>query len=300
MNSLLLTGGNGFLGKHIRESFLDRYNIFSPSRQELELTDSDAVNNYFCDHAIDCVLHTATVGAARNLIKSESEYLLENLKSFVNIFQNSKHVKRFIQFGSGAEYGKPFVRGAVCEEEAGINLPRDAYGLSKFFSGQLLERQESKKFVNLRIFGVFGAYEDYKTRFISNVIMRSLLGLPIIVNQNAIFDYIYIHDFLKILDYFIQSPTTEVSYNITAGDPITLVALAEIVHELTHNPYELVVKHANINENYTGNNARLLHFLPADFKFTPIKEAISDHILWCERYIATENKDLIFKNILSF
>ena len=45
---ILLTGGSGFIGRNILESFLvEKYDICHPSRKELNLTDSDSVKNYF-------------------------------------------------------------------------------------------------------------------------------------------------------------------------------------------------------------------------------------------------------------
>ena len=47
---LLLTGGNGFIGKNIRESFLaQKYDITAPRSSELNLADTAAVDNYFKD-----------------------------------------------------------------------------------------------------------------------------------------------------------------------------------------------------------------------------------------------------------
>lgn len=292
LNSLFLSGGSGFLGRHIQNKFSQQYEIYAPSRQELELTDSEAVAAYLTNiSAIDYVINSANVGGTRNSNKKEQDCLLENLRVFRNIFQNSKGMKRFINLGSGAEYTKPLAIPNAREEHAGKIIPQDAYGLAKFFMGQWLEQQEVGKYVNLRIFGNFGPYEDYTTRFISNAIVRALNNLPIVVNQNSLFDYIYVKDFTEILNYFVRNPAPYISYNVTTGKPMSLIELATIVKEVTGTKHAIVVKNENIKEQYTGCNKRLMEFLPDSFQFTSINAAIEELANWYEHQIKSFTQD---------
>jgi GDP-L-fucose synthase len=294
-NAIFLAGGNGFLGRHIKHHLAEKYRIYTPVRQDLNYADVEAVNKYFADLGeVECILNAANVGGVRNSLKSEQECLFENAKVFRNMFTQRYSAKRFIQFGSGAEYSKPFYKPNMTEKDVGHVIPMDAYGMAKFFSGQALENLGSVgRSVNLRIFGVFGSGEDYTIRFISNAIVRSLFDLPIIVNQNAEFDYVYIDDFVKILDYFIGNPAPYISYNITTGTSITLVELAGIVKNVTHNPHDIIIKNKSIKESYTGNNTRLREFLPKEFTFTPMKTAIKELVVWYETQMPNLNKELL-------
>lgn len=290
MKKILLTGGNGYIGKNFLSAYGHKYQINAPSRAQLNLVNSKMVDEFINrTDEIDAILHAANVGGTRNTTYTEQNCLFENLMTFRNVFQHASVAKRFIQFGSGAEYAKPLSEDNVSENNIGKTIPLDAYGLSKFLTGQFLENQQAGRFVNMRIFGVFGPDEDYHIRFISNAIVRSLLGLPIVINKNAIFDYVYIDDFLKILTYFIENPAPQISYNITAGQPVSLLDLAEIVRSLTNNNHGIVVKNEGISEIYTGNNARLISFLPPTFTFTPIEDAIKKLVHWYEGQLSTIN-----------
>ena len=75
------------------------------------------------------------------------------------------------------------------ESYIGKNIPTDMYGLSKYIMNEYA--RNSRNIVNLRLFGVFGKYEDYRIRFISNNICRVLAGNTISINQNVFFDYIF-------------------------------------------------------------------------------------------------------------
>ena len=62
-------------------------------------------------------------------------------------------------------------------------MPGDAYGFSKYICAKYIERSE--RILDLRLFGVFGPYEDYTVRFISNACCRVLKGLPIVLRQDV-------------------------------------------------------------------------------------------------------------------
>ena len=287
---IFFTGGNGYIGKNFIKNYSSKYLIDAPSRSKLDLREGAKVNQYVTNSNIDFVVQAANVGGAASSTRREEDCLLENLHAFRNVFQSCKDIKRFVHMGSGAEYSKPFANANVNEENFGEIIPEDAYGMAKFFMGQSLEQQKVGRYVNLRIFGNFGPYEDCMTRFISNAIVRSLYGLPIIVNQNSLFDYVYVNDFLKIMDCFIQNPAPHISYNITTGHPLTLIEIAEIICDVMGSKHEIIVKNKNIKEHYTGSNIRLRQFLPENFEFTPINMAIEELIEWYDKNIEQVDK----------
>ena len=61
MKKILLTGGSGFIGKNILESFLvEKYELIAPSSHELDLLDTDCVNKFFKGKEFDIILHAGT------------------------------------------------------------------------------------------------------------------------------------------------------------------------------------------------------------------------------------------------
>ena len=81
-------------------------------------------------------------------------------------------------------------------------IPMDEYGFYKYVCAKYSEN--SQNIYDLVIFGIYGKYEDYLYRFISNSIIKNLLKMPIVINQNVVFDYLYINDLVKIVGYFIS------------------------------------------------------------------------------------------------
>lgn len=59
---LLVTGGSGFLGKRTTQHFQNLgWQVFAPSHGELDITDEEAVRDWFAVHKPDAVIHTAAI-----------------------------------------------------------------------------------------------------------------------------------------------------------------------------------------------------------------------------------------------
>ncbi len=88
MKTILVTGGNGFLGKHIKEKFKNTpFNILYPTSKEVDLLRLDAVMDLFDKERPDIVLHMAAVcgGIGANQ-KAPADFIHLNSKMSVNIF----------------------------------------------------------------------------------------------------------------------------------------------------------------------------------------------------------------------
>lgn len=282
--TILLTGSSGFIGKNIFEGLHGSYKIYAPTRQELELTDISAVSNFFSTHSFDIVIHCARVGGKRDM-PTVHDSVEHNLKSFLNILHCKKHFKKMIYFGSGAEYDKSRAIINISEEQFGQRLPMDQYGFYKYISSEIAKNEP--KIVILRLFAVFGKYEEYHTRFISNNICRTIFDLPISVNKNAFFDFLYIKDLIKIVEYFITHESMEQIYNIGSGHRTSLLDIAEIIREKTGSKRKIIIKEDGLANEYTCDISRLKNEIK-DLTSTPIEEAITELFYWYN-----ENKQML-------
>ncbi|WP_333804541.1 NAD-dependent epimerase/dehydratase family protein [Sulfurospirillum sp.] len=270
--NIFVTGSNGFIGSNLKEYLLQHYNyvLLTPSSGELDLSDEKAVDKYVLENKIDIIVHTANRGGGRDTVdmKSVTEY---NLRIFFNIAKHEKNVKKIISFGSGAEYGKHKPIVYAKEEDYLDALPLDEYGFYKSIASRYIER--SQNIVQLRIFGAYGEYENYRYKFISNAIVKNLLRLPISINKNVYFDYIYVDDLVRMIDFVIHKDLKEKIYNVTTGDKIDLISLANLVNEVSDFKSEIRIINDGLNHEYTSSNERLLKEI-GDFQFTSHENAI--------------------------
>lgn len=281
--NILITGAKGFIGKHLNEFLTQKYknyNIFSPSSKELDLLDEVAVEHFIIKNKIDLIIHLANLGGGRDTLSIQNlvEY---NLRMFFNLTKHSNKVKKIISFGSGAEYGKHKPIIDIKEDEI-YSFPVDSYGFYKQVISKFVK--QSSNIIHLRVFGVYGKYEDYRYRFISNTIVKDILNIPIVIYQNVFFDYIYINDLLLMIDFCLHSDMKYKIYNATRGDKIDLLTLAQLI---TKDKNKISILNEGLNNEYTSNNNRILQEIQ-NFHFTPFEDTIKD----MRRYFQTNLQTL--------
>lgn len=290
MKNILLTGGSGFIGKNILESFLaEKYAIDAPSSQELNVADEKSVIQYFSSHKPDVVIHAAVKPAHRNA-KDFNNVFFTNTRMFFNLERYSDYYEKMLVIGSGAIYDNRNYRPKVKEEDWVRNIPIDEHGFCKYVCEKVIEK--SRNIYDLRVFGIFGKYEDYAIRFISNAICKILFDLPITIKQNRKFDYLYVEDLMPVLDWFIQSTPNFKAYNITPDNSVYLYDLAIIIREIAGKPtHPIFIAQEGVGLEYSGNNARLKD--EYNLQLTPLKIAIHKLYLWY-----SDNKCLLDKKKL--
>lgn len=266
---IFITGTNGFIGRNLKEYFQGRYDgLCCPERQELNLLDSQAVYEYLTKNEFDVVIHCAiTITSVE-----------ENLKMYFNLERCSQYFGKMFCIGSGAEYDKNNYIPKMKEEYLGKHIPFDAYGFSKYVIAKDIESKH-RNIYNLRLFGIYGKYEDYKRRFISNNICRVLSGLNISINKNVYFDYLYVDDFLRIVEMFINKDAEKRSYNICTGRSIDLLSLAKIIRQIDGRDILIDIKEDGLNAEYSGDNTRFLQEF-GKFNFIQPEEATSQLFHW--------------------
>lgn len=269
---ILLTGGNGFIGKNIQESFLgEKYEIIAPRSFELNLLDKNAVDEYFQDKYFDVVIHSAVKPGHRNA-KDLTSLCESNLAMFENLVNNKNKYAKFINLGSGAIYDTTKDITDAKEEDRFKNKGTKEHDLCKYIIGEKIEKLDN--YVDLNIFGIFGKYEDWEIRFISNAICKSLFDLPITLRQNRRFSYLYIDDLMPILECFIENKCNYKSYNIVPDKHVELLELAQIVKKISEKDIDIKVAQEGFGFDYTGNNSRLKKEFQ-QIKFTDIEQSVS-------------------------
>ncbi len=267
---VLLTGASGFIGRNIREQLDDKYELLCPSSHDLNLLDSAVVSEYLASKQPDLVVHVAGKGVSRGQPLT-ADIAENNLRMFFNLVRNKKHFQRLIVIGSGAEYDKSRSISQVTEADFDRSVPQDQYGFSKYVMSKYAEQVDY--ITHLRLFGVYGKYEDYTIRFISNMIARALNDLPLVINQNANFDYIFIDDLVRIIDLMIMAKPVQTFYNLGGDQAVELLQVAQLVNEQLNKRLPIEIKISGLNKEYTCSSDRFKQEYP-NFKFTDLKVAI--------------------------
>lgn len=266
---MLITGTNGFVGHNLMEYFRDRYdNLYCPKREQLNLLNSKAVYEYIKGNNFDVVIHC---GVTLSSVE-------KNLKMFFNLEKCSNFFGKMFCIGSGAEYDMNNYIPKMKELYFGKHIPSDIYGFSKYVIAKDIE-STPRNIYNLRVFGIYGKYEDFKRRFISNNICRVLCGLDLSINQNMYFDYLYVSDFSRIVEIFINKKATKRTYNVCTGKSIDLLSLAKIIIKIDGTKKTIHVQKKGLKPEYSGDNTLFLQEY-GEFDFTPAEQAVRELYHW--------------------
>jgi len=288
---ILITGGNGFIARHLFEQLNIEQTVLSLNRKDLDLLDSSKVFDYIKKNQLDVIIHTATYDAApKHSIKDPSKVLENNLKMFFNIARCKDDFGKMIYFGSGAEFGRENWIPKMKEDYFDQHVPVDQYGFSKYIMTKYT--LSSNNIYNLRLFAVFGKYDDWRTRFIPNTCSNAVLSLSIRINQNVFFDFMYIDDLIKIVKWFINNKPQKNVYNVCTGNIIDFETLAEKIIKISDKKLDIIIKTEGLGREYSGDNSLLMNELK-NFKFTSIDESIKTLYDWYD-----SNKHIIEKDKL--
>jgi GDP-L-fucose synthase len=182
---ILLTGGNGMVGRNIlHHPFAQNFNIFSPSRLELDLCDKYAVRYYLETIKPDLIIHAAgRVGGIHANIRFPYEFLLENMEIGLNIIDSAANVgiPRLINLSSSCIYPNN-VEGMLTEDMilgGRLEPTNEGYALAKIAALRLCEfaskREISLHYKTLIPCNLYGPHDKFD--------LNSAHLIPAIINK---------------------------------------------------------------------------------------------------------------------
>jgi GDP-L-fucose synthase len=248
---ILITGGNGYVGKSLYNALKDKYDVTSISRKDFDLTDFEAMNKFFHGKYFDVVIHCAVVGGSR--LKTDSYKDMDvNLVMYYNLLQHKPHFNKLIHFGSGAE----------------IHNPESPYGLSKKVISNSIS--EIDNFYNIRIYGVFDENE-LDTRFIKTCIKKYINKEPMLV-QDKKMSFFYMKDLITLLDYYIQSSPSILlkESNCAYINSTSLLDIANIINELEDYKVPIYM------DTQIGKDYESKYNAPYGLKYIGLKQGIKN------------------------
>jgi UDP-glucose 4-epimerase len=282
--NILITGCNGFMGKHLSAYLLSKgHSLYLVSRKRPP-AGSDGVNYITTDLAvsgfskvfpdgIDRVIHLAQSSRYRDFPQGALDMTRININSTFELLEWSRvtGVKQFI-FTSTANVYSPSTD--LLTEKSATN-PTSFYGASKL-AGELCAVQYQKFFQVdiLRCFTVYGPRQE--NMLIANLIERIQEGSPIILAEGAgiYLTPVFISDVLSIIHCFLKlHHSQEARILNVSGDRI--VALSDMVITIE----KLIAKKAVIKMTdeapsfFTGSNENIKKLLGVT-ELTSIEEGM--------------------------
>ena len=252
----LVTGSNGYLGRHLIGAFerlgiayigIDRLtsqNEFGNRQSNLlvgDFTDSFFVSDLLRKNKVAGVIHLAALKDVSESLRDPRRYDLENATGTATFFKNcvDEGVSKIIFASSAAVYGNQNTKMGFHElDRLQISSP---YGASKISGEQslmnLLSRDQDA-FVALRFFNLAGVAQNQLSdlggpNFIPKLIASHLEGSPFLVygdsyptpDGSALRDYIHVSDAVNAIIQSMKYTTSNRGFeifNIGTGIPTSV------------------------------------------------------------------------------
>jgi UDP-glucose 4-epimerase len=251
---VLITGGAGFIGRHISEHFQDRAEVrvldnlrcgFKSNLSGLEcqlivgsILDRDLVREAM--KGVDFVFHLAAMVSVQESVQKPNECAAINASGTAIVLEEAARarVKKLIFSSSAAIYGR---NPAIPTNESMPIEPKSPYAASKY-EGERHCRSFTDEgrlaTVSLRYFNVFGPYQDRRSEYTAAVpafIEKAIRDEPITIfgDGRQTRDFIYVKDVVAVNAFFaLESEATGV-FNVACGRQITITDLALAIRNLT-------------------------------------------------------------------
>jgi len=231
---VLITGGNGYIGKTLTEKLNKYYDVDSVSRDDFDLTDSHSVNAWFEGKTFDAVLHTAVSGGSR-LKKDSFDTVNHNLMMYYNLYGNRDKFSKLINFSSGAE----------------MYAPDEPYGKSKKIISESVKNTDN--FFNMKIYGLFDENE-LDTRFIKSNIIRYIKKEPMIIHTNKVMDFFYMKDLIYLVRYYLYSDEPVSDASCSYKEKYSLLDVTKIINEMDTHTVPIHIKNKFMGEPYCAED----------------------------------------------
>ena len=168
---VLVTGGNGMLGRAVRRLAEGRADleIFAPGRADVDLSDRAAVDACMASGGFDAVVHLAArVGGIQANIASPADFYLENTIINTNVIDSAhRHgIQTLINIGSSCMYpkdhGESLSEGDILA--APLEPTNEGYAISKIAAAKhcsYLSQQYGRDYRTLIPCNLYGPGDDF-------------------------------------------------------------------------------------------------------------------------------------------
>ncbi len=279
---ILITGGAGFIGSHIAESFQGKAEVVilddfrSGDRKNLNGINHRLIEGSILDEAklreamqgVDQVFHLAAMISVMESVLKPQECEELNTQGTLRVLNAAVQakVKKVVLASSAAIYGN---NPTVPKVETMPPEPQSPYATTKLAGEQLLERfrnEHGLATTSLRFFNVFGPRQNPKSAYAAAVpifIAQAIKGEDINIygDGEQTRDFIYVGDIVSALTFAAGESSLYGTYNVGYGQKISINDLAKDIIRLTRSSSRIVYHAPRLGDvkHSLASNAKLVN-----------------------------------------
>ncbi|MHC4662734.1 MAG: NAD-dependent epimerase/dehydratase family protein [Planctomycetota bacterium] len=248
---IYLTGGSGFLGRHLIPRMQERgYEILAPRSKEVDLLNFEQVFGFLKDAKPDAIVHSAAYYGGIGINQSEPANLFyRNTIMAANIIEAACQagVRRIVPIGSACSY--PDIHGDLKESDfwnGRLHDTVEAYGFSKKLQlvGLTAARKQyelsSNHLVLTNIYGEYDEFGEYRSHVLAALVKKFTDAM--IENASEVIcwgdgspirEFLYAGDAAEAIVRTIEMGHDPEPTNIGTGTGTTIRELTEMIVEMT-------------------------------------------------------------------
>jgi len=250
---VLVTGGHGFLGKHLLKKLEKREckQIIAPSIEECDLKKEENISNLYKTAKPDLVIHlAAAVGGIGANIKYPATYFYDNLIMGVQLIEQARrfNIDKFVAIGTICAYPK-FTPVPFKEDDLWSGYPEETnapYGLAKkmlLVQAQAYRKQYGFNCIYLLPVNMYGVGDNFNSE-VSHVIPALIKkcvdakekgenSITVWGTGKASREFLYVEDGAEGILLASEKYNKPAPVNIGAGFEITIKDLVALIVKLT-------------------------------------------------------------------
>tara|TARA_R110000823_G_scaffold43467_4_gene113076 strand:+ start:138 stop:1019 length:882 start_codon:yes stop_codon:yes gene_type:complete len=284
---ILITGGNGMVGKHLQEILPNAIYIGS---KECNLTSWKETEYMMFLHKPDHIIHLAAkVGGIQDNIAKPAEYFDDNILINTHILKASLqfNVKRFTGILSTCIYPDIIEKYPMKEEDMFLGPPTPSnfsYGYAKRCLAVQIDaynKQYSTKYNYLIPCNLYSEYDNFnnesKMHFMTALLKKIKLSketLNLLGTGKPLRQFMYAGDLARIIKEVIDKDITN-SFNVATSENLSIDKMANISLNILNKNLKIKYSKPELDGQFRKDvcNKKLLSYVP-NFKFTSFEEGI--------------------------
>ena len=228
--NILVTGGTGFVGKNFISQFKDKYSIFAPTREEIDLLGGATILDlYIKKNQITHIVHLANPR-----IYTSDRAVGETITILKNILGVFRENNLHLTFPSIFEVYLGHDETEISANENTTQKPKGPYAETKWLCENLINLYREKydlKCTILRSSLLYGEGAD-KPKFIWDFISKAEENEPIFThlfkNNKPAIDILHVSDFCKAIAGVLEKNTTD-DFNLGGGTLWETEEIAQLI-----------------------------------------------------------------------